>query len=480
MSVWKNIRPDALASVFIQVQAFIDQNEELTRIVAEATLDRLASLTPAEAARRKKLAKKAKQTLHNYRGSDASLAQEEKARRKALSKLLFDNKGPLGDIAKVVVEASILSAQIDEIATVRAEVEAEAKPQLKAQERAWLDAFYKAGGSLWQLRQLSKSDLVFLATFAREKAEDPRHRDQNGLAMTAFRDGHLELCVEGLTEAEQTALLLASGRITAADIEAKKAFEMAAGHALAITPTLAGALARAAEIQRAGGDWNGAIGTVDHAENAAFERDLQTLVEAIGSGEKAEARAWDILLPPTPLSIDAVPDAAASPALCATIAREMLDHIHGAEQDRWATLMDKIGHDMSQRQTIAERIGAAENDNLLIRDGAQNVLLASDWRAALQRLQDDDVRSLAKLVRDQPEVRWLAQCRGIDVPATLTIEPPFLHAARLLRQPVDELVWELFDPPPSQENTSGSVAGSSSTSTARPADNHVLDDDDDY
>lgn len=115
-------------------------------------------------------------------------------------------------MAKVVVEAMILGTQIDNIRKERAEVKA--KPKLTGKDSAALKALEDAGCPLWQLARLSKDDLSFVAAFVQEKSRDPYHRDQDGIAMTAFRAGHLELAVEGLTQDEQTALLLAAGRIS--------------------------------------------------------------------------------------------------------------------------------------------------------------------------------------------------------------------------------------------------------------------------
>lgn len=479
MKVWKNIQGEALGSVFAQLLTVMEQREELTCVIAKATADRLAGMSAKDKSETEKNAKQAKQTLQNPRGLTASLAQEEEDRTNALNKLLFKNQADLGAMAKVMVEALILTTQIDDIRRRKAQAEVEAKtPRMKAQERALLDALYNAGCTLWQLRQLSNDDLAYLAAFVAEKARDPRHRKGGGHAMAAFRAGHLELAVEGLTADEQEAVLIAAGRISEADLEAKKAFEAAAGRPLDLAPTLAGSLARAAEVRRAEDFWPGTERTIDHAERQAFERDLQTLVEAMADGKAVEERAWEILLPSTRTSDEDPREAAVPPALYEAVAREMLDHVHGPERDRWDALMAQVGQDFSTRRLFAERLAAEEAASPLVRHGSQAILLAADWRAALQRYQDEDVRDLAILVRDRPEVRWLAQCRGIDVPATLTIEPPFLQAARLLGQPPEEIIWELFDPPPGGRQTAASYEAAPHAGPSRAAD--LQDDDDDY
>lgn len=389
------------------------------------------------------MAKDAKQTLQNTRGRKASLAQEEADLTKALNKLLIEYRPELGTIAKVVVEALILCTQIDEIRKQRAEVKA--KPKLSQKDSAALKALEDAGCPLWQLARLSKEDLAFVATFVREKMRDPRHRDQDGVAMTAFRAGHLELAVEGLNPDEETALLLAGGRVSDADIAAKRAFEAAAGRPLQISPTLAGALSRAAERQRSDGVWPGSDRTVDYVEEKAFQQDLQCLAEALGGGEAAEERAWDILLPPS-RSVDDPPLADAE-----SIARQMLEHLHGPDQDRWKAMMDTIGHDVSMRRAFADRLTETDGGKSGQASWARTILLAEDWRDALERQHQEEVRDLALLVRDRADVRWLAQSRGIDVPVNLTVELPLSRAANLLRQPVTELIWELFDLPPERQ-----------------------------
>ena len=472
MSIWRIVEGNALSSVLAGIAEAAQQREELTSVIAEATSDRLASLTPQEKAVVRRQAKDAKQTLQNPRGRKASLAQEETDLTKALTKLLIEHRADLGTMAKVIVEALILGTQIDEIRKERAEVEA--KPKLTAKESAALKALEEAGCPLWQLARLDKDDLSFVAAFVREKLRDPHHRDQDGVAMTAFRAGHLELAVKGLSSDEETALLLAEGRISDADVEAKAAFEAAAGRPLQISPTLAGALSRAAERQRAEGVWPGADRTVDHAEDQVFERDLQRLVEGLGGGEAAEERAWNILFPPSrPADEERL-------EVFESIARQMLDHLHGPDQERWETMMDKIGHDFSTRRSFADRLPATDGNKLGQSSWARKILMAEDWRRTLGRQHEEEVRHLAVLVRDRPEVRWLAQSRGIDVPANQSAELPLSRAAHLLRQPVTELIWELFDLPPERQ-ASPPVEPSLGSPASRVSGADMLGiDDDDY
>lgn len=472
MSVWSIIDEDALGSVLSRVLEVVQKQEELTTAVAEATADRLASLTPQEKAKAKRQSKAAKQALQNPRGLNASLAQEEAAHKIALNKLLIEHKPEFGGFAKVVVEALILLTQIREIQKTRAEVKA--KPKLTAKESAAVKALEEAGCPVWQLARLSKSDLTFVATFLREKIRDPHHRDPDGTAMGAFRAGHLELEVEGLTTDEEIALLLAAGRISEADVEAKQAFEAAAGRSLQLSPTLAGALARAAEQLRTTGFWPGADRTVDKAEEHLFERDLQLLVEALGGGEKAESGAWDILLPSPKAADDHSLEA------CESIAREMLDHLHGPEQDRWELLMAQVGNDFSLREAFVGRLEAIERNSSHAQPGAKTILMAADWRSALRRRQDEEVRSLAVLLRDQPEVRWLAEARGIDVPASMPTALPLARAAQLLRQPVDEIIWELFDAPPARRVASAAGAPPERNTTFKPRGGTLGDVDEIY
>lgn len=123
----------------------VRQREELTSIIADASADRLANLTPQEKAEAKRKAKAAKQTLQNPRGRKASLAQEEADLTKALNKLLLEHRPVLGNMVKVVFEALILGTQIDEIRKERAEVKA--KPKLTKKESAVLKALEDAGCS---------------------------------------------------------------------------------------------------------------------------------------------------------------------------------------------------------------------------------------------------------------------------------------------------------------------------------------------
>ncbi|MGI8366189.1 hypothetical protein [Sphingomonas paucimobilis] len=472
MSIWRIIEDDALSGVLAGIAEAVRQREELTSVIADASADRLANLTPQEKMEAKRKAKAAKQTLQNPRGRKASLAQEEADLTKALNKLLIEHRPDLGNMVKVVVEALILGTQIDEIRKERAEVKA--KPKLTRKDSAALKALEDAGCPLWQLARLSKDDLSFVATFVREKLRDPRHQKQDGVGMAAFRAGHLELAVEGLTPDEEMAVLLAAGRISEADIAAKSAFEAAAGRPLQISPTLAGALSRAAERQRSDGVWPGADRTVDHVEEKAFQQDLQSLAEALGGGEAAEERAWDILFPPS-RSVD-------DPSLedAESIARQMLEHLHGPDQDRWKALMDTIGHDVSMRRAFADRLTETDRDKSGQASWAKTILLAEDWRLALERQHREEVRDLALLVRDRADVRWLAQSRGIDVPLNLTVELPLSRTANLLRQPVTELIWELFDLPPEQQ-ASQPVGSPSGYPASRISSADMLGiDDEDY
>jgi len=472
MSIWRIIEDDALSGVLAGIAEAVRQREELTSIIAEASADRLANLTPQEKAEAKRKAKAAKQTLQNPRGRKASLAQEEADLTKALNKLLLEHRPALGNMVKVVFEALILGTQIDEIRKERAEVKA--KPKLTKRESAVLKTLEDAGCPLWQLARLSKDDLSFVATFVREKLRDPRHQSQDGVAMAAFRAGHLELAVEGLTPDEELALLLAAGKISEADIAAKSAFEAAAGRPLQISPTLAGALSRAAEQQRAEGVWPGANRTVDHVEEKAFRQDLQCLAEALGGGEAAEERAWDILLPPS-RSVDDPPIETYE-----SIARQMLEYLHGTDQDRWEAWMDTIGHDFSMRRAFADRLADTDGEKSGQASWARTILLAEDWRRALELQHQEEIRDLALLVRDRADVRWMAQSRGIDVPVNLTVELPLSRAATLLRQPVTELIWELFDLPP-EPQASQPVESPSGYSASRISGADMLGiDDDDY
>jgi hypothetical protein len=129
----------------------------------------------------------------------------------------------------------------------------------------------------------------------------------------------------------------------------------------------------------------------------------------------------------------------------------MLEHLHGPDQDRWQALMDTIGHDVSMRRAFADRLTETDRDKSGQASWAKTILLAEDWRLVLERQHREEVRDLALLVRDRADVRWLAQSRGIDVPVNLTVEPPLSRAACLLRQPVTELIWELFDLPPERQ-----------------------------
>jgi hypothetical protein len=156
-------------------------------------------------------------------------------------------------------------------------------------------------------------------------------------------------------------------------------------------------------------------------------------------GEAAEDRAWDILLPPSrPTDED-------SREVYEAIARQMLDPLHGPDEARWEKLMEQIGQDFSTRRTYADQLAATSLEKPGASPWARTILMAEDWQGALRRQHEEEVRNLAALVRDKPEVRWLAQCRGIDIPANLTVEWPFFRAAQLLRQPVNELIWELFN-----------------------------------
>lgn len=472
MSIWRIIENDALSSVLAGIAEAARQREELTSVIADASADRLANLTPQEKTEAKRKAKAAMQTLQNPRGRKASLAQEEADLTKALNKLLIEHRPDLGNIVKVVVEVLILGTQIDEIQKERAKIKA--KPKLPRKDTAALKALEDAGCPLWQLARLSKEDLSFVATFVREKLRDPRHQNQDGVAMVAFRAGHLELAVEGLTPDEEMALLLAAGRISESDIAAKRAFEATAGRPLQISPTLAGALSRAAERQRSDGVWPGSDRTVDYVEEKAFQQDLHCLVEALGGGEVAEERAWDILFPPSH-SVDDT-----SLETYVSIARQMLEYLHGLDQDRWEERMDRIGHDFSMRRACADRLADTGGEKSGQASWAKTILLAEDWRLALDRQHQEEIRDLALLVRDRADVRWLAQSRGIDVPVNLTVELPLSRAATLLRQPVTELIWELFDLPPERQASPPVEPPLGSPASRISVADMLGNDDDDY
>lgn len=111
MSVRSTIDEDALGSVLSRLLEVVQKHEELTSVVAAATTDRLASLTPQEKAKAQRQAKAAKQALRNPRLLNASLAQEEMTHKTALNKLLLEHKPEFGTFAKVVVEALILLTQ---------------------------------------------------------------------------------------------------------------------------------------------------------------------------------------------------------------------------------------------------------------------------------------------------------------------------------------------------------------------------------
>lgn len=82
MSIWRIIEDDALSSVFAGIQEAAQQREELTGVIAAATSDRLASLTPQEKAAAKRQAKDAKQTLQNPRGRKARSRRRKQTLRR--------------------------------------------------------------------------------------------------------------------------------------------------------------------------------------------------------------------------------------------------------------------------------------------------------------------------------------------------------------------------------------------------------------
>lgn len=459
MSLWEDICKLGEANGRVRLRQTIEHLENVDAAIAAGVADKLNGAKGAEFEARSKKAKAAQQTGKNPLGGTASLAQLKRALTTSRNTLLRKHGATLAKAAALFVELSITESQLADVERAREETEEPKKSKQKSgnkQERAFLDSLLASGCTMWQLHQLSAPDLAYIAAFVREKAADPHHRKPDGIAAAAYRAGFLDLSIEGANADEQLALLLATDFVTDADLQAKKELEAAIGRPLDISPSLAGAIERAAEIYRIDGVWPGAAHTIDHAQEAQVERDVRTILTMLGiEGDEGRDRAWKIVAATSPTfepdeAIDHRTSQVAEPGYIET-ARVMLDHVHGVEIDRWERLMENIGDDILDRQAAIVRLRPSAEGSRLAREDWEAVVLAQDWRNVLKVAQDKDVQELADLLQARSEVRWLASMRHIDLPASAAIEPPFLRTAQLLCQPVEEIIWELFDSPPQPE-----------------------------
>lgn len=449
MTIWNNVHQEGAAAALERLLGVLERSAELNAAIASAQMDKRVGASGPDIKARAKKAKAARQTLQNPIDGTASLSQTEDSLVKAANRILKDHGKQLAAMAPVLVELWITKSQLEDVRQEREKVKAsKCGADVRVHERAFLNAIYAAGSTQRDLRQLAGPDIAYIAAFMREKTQDPHHRRADGLAMAAFRGGNLDLAVKGLNADEQFAVLLASDNISEQDLKAKRMFEEAAGRPLDLSATLAGALARASEVYRAGNFWPGSLHTIDHSMEDQFGRDLQAVMRTLDGDE---GRAWNILLPPVTYQERATlpeSDEEEIDPACVETARQMLDHVHGEETDRWEWVMGGMIPDVASRLALIDRVKPHSRNDPRVREGWEEVVMASDWRAALMRCQDHDVNELAILVSKNSNVRWLAKMREIAVPEHLEAEPPLLVAARLLQQPLTEIVWELFAPPP--------------------------------
>ncbi|CAE1304428.1 unnamed protein product [Acanthosepion pharaonis] len=245
----KIIEDDALSGVLAGIVEAARQREELTSVIAEASADRLAHLTPQEKAEAKRKAKAAKQTLQNPRGARRPSRRRKRTRTKALNKLLLEHRPALGNMVKVVFEALISAPRSMRSEKERAEVKA--KPKLTKKDSAVLKALEDAGCPLCNSPVVWGRPLVrrHLRPGKAARPAAPKIRTagwpHSGPAIRTRR--------RGADPDEELALLLAAGRISESDIAAKRAFEAAAGRPATDFADARRGVVEAAERQRSDG-----------------------------------------------------------------------------------------------------------------------------------------------------------------------------------------------------------------------------------